>query len=290
MERGSQKLTIHALRDISEGEEITIFSLTDRPNCQARSEALLSSFRFTCSCSLCSLPNDERHKSNKNLDQIKRLDELIGNGMTILSAPLQALHNVRKLLTLLDNEGIADASVPRAYFDAFQIAVMHGDLARASIFAERAASIRTVMEGEDSPTVHKMKRYAENPSEQSGYGYTGKWRTAMVGIPTGLDKDAYEDWLWKEEPVSDSQYANLRSEVPFPSFENLPGDNDINMEYLGTLDGFHYSPIKHWCFLGEIIDVGAIFRLRLIVKDKADHRVIIVFHTNEGGRELDQAL
>ena len=285
-----QKLTIHALRDILEGEQITIFYLTDRPNRQARSEALLSSFRFTCSCSLCSLPDDERHKSDKNLDKIKRLDELIGNGTMIFSAPLQALHNVRKLLALLDNEGIADASVPRAYYDAFQIAVMHGDLARASIFAERAASTRIVMEGKDSPTVHKMERYAKNPSEHSAYGYTGKWRTAMVDIPTGLDKNAYEGWFWKEEQVSDGQYANLRSEVPFPSFENLPGDNDINMEYLGTSDGFHYSPIKHWCFLGEIVDVEAIFRLRLIVKDKADHRVSIAFHTDERGQELVQAL
>ncbi|KAF2477434.1 SET domain-containing protein [Lindgomyces ingoldianus] len=254
-----QKLTIHALRDISEGEEITIFYLTDRPNRQARSEALLSSFRFTCSCSLCSLPTNERHKSDTNLDEIKRLDELIGDGMTIFSAPLQALHNVRKLLALLDNEGFADASVPRAYYDAFQIAITHGDMARASIFAERAASNRI------------MERYAKDPSEHSAYGYTGKWRTEMVDIPSGLDKDAYEGWLWKEE-------------------QNLPGDNDINMEYLGIIDGFHYSPIKHWCFLGEIIEVETIFRLRLIVKDKANHRVPIAFHTDEGGQELDQAL
>jgi len=65
---------------------------------------------------------------------------VIGNGIVIFSAPLQALHNVRKLLALLDNEGITDASVPRAYYDAFQVAVARGDLARASMFAERAAS------------------------------------------------------------------------------------------------------------------------------------------------------
>jgi len=284
-----QKLTIHALRDISEGEEITIFYLTDRPNRRARHEALLSSFRFTCSCSLCSLPTDERHKSDKNLDEIKRLDELVGNGMTVISAPLQALRNIRKLLALLDNEGIADASIPRAYYDAFQIAVMHGDLARASIFAERAASNRTVMEGKDSRTVQKMESYSKDPCEHPAYGYTGKWRTTAIDIPSGLDKDAYEVWLWKEERVSDGQYADFRSDT-FPSFENLPGDNDINMEYLGTLDGFHYSPVKHWCFLGEILEVEAILRLRLIVKDKAGHQLPIAFYTDERGEELDRAL
>ena len=285
-----QKLTIHALRDISEKEEITIFYLPDRPSRQVRCEALLSSFRFTCSCNLCSLPTDKCQRSDENLDEIKRLDELIGDGIAIFSAPLQALHNVRKLLVLFDNEGITDASVPRAYYDAFQIAVTHGDLARASIFAERAASSRIVIEGKDSRTVEKMEEYAKDPTEHLAYGYTGKWRTTMVDIPSGLDKNAYECWLWKEEQVSDSQYANLRNEVPFPSFENLPGDNDINMEYLGTTDGFHYSPIKHWCFLGEITDVEAIVRLRLVVQDKAKHRVPIAFHTDRRGQELDRAL
>lgn len=146
------------------------------------------------------------------------------------------------------------------------------------------------MEGKDSPTVQKMEKYAKDPSEHLAYGYTGKWRTTIVDIPSGLQKDAYECWLWKEEQVSDSQYANLRNEVPFPSFENLPGDNDINMEYLGTTDGFNYSPIKHWCFLGEITDVEAIVRLRLIVQDNAKHRVPIAFHTDERGQELDRAL
>lgn len=146
------------------------------------------------------------------------------------------------------------------------------------------------MEGKDSRTVQKMEKYAKDPSEHLAYGYSGKWRTTMVNIASGLDKDAYECWLWKEERVSDGQYANLRNEVHFPSFENLPGDNDINMEYLGTTDGFHYSPIKNWCFLGEIIDVEAFLRLRLIVQDKAKHRIPIAFHTDERGQELDRAL
>jgi hypothetical protein len=285
-----QKLTIHALRDISEKEEITIFYLPDRPSRQLRCAALLSSFRFPCSCNLCSMPSDKCQRSDENLDEIKRLDELIGDGIAIFSTPLQALHNVRKLLALLDNEGITDASVPRAYYDAFQIAVTHGDLARASIFAERAASSRIVMEGKDSRTVQKMEKYAKDPSEHLAYGYSWKWRTTMVDIASGLDKDAYECWLWKEEQVSDGQYANLRNEVTFPAFENLPGDNDINMEYLGTTDGFNYSPTKHWCFLGEIIEVEAIFRLRLIVQDKAKRRIPIAFYTDERGEELDQAL
>ncbi|TKX18743.1 SET domain-containing protein 12 [Elsinoe australis] len=285
-----QRLTVHALRDISEGEEVTIFYLSDRPNHRARSEALFSSFRFTCSCSLCSLPDNERQKSDKNLDEIKRLDESIGDGITILSAPLQALHDVRKLLDLLSDEGIADASVPRAYYDAFQIAVMHSDLARGSMFAERAAATRVLVEGNDSPTVRKMQRFAEDPSNHPGYGYTEKWKTTTVDVRTVLDKGECEGWLWREVQVRDGHYADLRSEVAFPSFKNLPSDSGIDMRYFGTSDGFNYGPVKHWCFLGEIIDVQTFLRLRLVVKDKTNQRLIIAFHTDERGGELDLTL
>ena len=48
------------------------------------------------------------------------------------------LNAVRVMLDLLDQEGITDASVPRANYDASQIAIAHGDKARAKVFAERA--------------------------------------------------------------------------------------------------------------------------------------------------------
>ncbi|KAL6858133.1 hypothetical protein ACO1O0_005586 [Amphichorda felina] len=68
-----------------------------------------------------------------------------------MSSPLQALHNVRKLLRLYREESVEDASVPCAYYDAFQIAKFNGDMARAKVFAERAAATRLILEGDDSP-------------------------------------------------------------------------------------------------------------------------------------------
>jgi SET domain len=284
-----QKLTIHAIQDIAKGDEITIFYLPARRNRSARLHALQTDFRFTCSCSLCSLPHDQRKTSDERWDEIQRLDNSIGNGAGALSAPLQTLHDVHKLLNLLDDEGFADASVPRAYYDAFQIAITHGDIARARVFAERAASTRAILEGKDSPTVQRMESLARNPSQHMAHGLSTKWRTAGDNIPRELGKDEFERWLWRKEIAEVSQYADLRSETAFPPFDDLPGENDIDLEFYESADGFSYRPRKHWCFLTEIIDVEKFLRLRLIVKDKSDRIVPIAFYTDNRGLELDQS-
>jgi hypothetical protein len=281
-----QKLTIHAIQDIAKGDEITIFYLTARRNRSARLRTLQTKFRFTCSCSLCSLPLDQRKTSDERCDEIQSLDDSIGNGTGILSAPLQTLHDVSKLLNLLDDEGFADASVPRAYYDAFQIAITHGDIARAKVFAEQAASTRAILEGNDSPAVQKMERLAGNPSQHMAYGLSEKWRTTGDDIPRELGKDEFDRWLWRKEIAEVSQYADLRSESTFPPFHDLPEENDVSLEFYQSVDGFSYRPRKHWCFLAEIIKVEKFLRLRLIVKDKADNTVPIAFHTDDRGLEL----
>jgi hypothetical protein len=136
-----KQLTIHAIRDIVEGEEITIFYLPFRGNRSSRMLKLQAKFRFTCSCSLCSLPINQCKLSDERLDEIQRLEDSIGDAKNFMPAPLRTLHDVRKLLNLLDEEGIADESAPKVYYDAFQIVVTHGDVARATVFAKRAASL-----------------------------------------------------------------------------------------------------------------------------------------------------
>ncbi|KIW21908.1 uncharacterized protein PV07_12680, partial [Cladophialophora immunda] len=88
-----QRHTIHALRDIEKGEEITIYYLGVLNNRKARQEALRRKFAFTCSCRLCSLPPDQSEESDRRLDEIFKLDDLIGRDgvMGIVSAPLRIL-------------------------------------------------------------------------------------------------------------------------------------------------------------------------------------------------------
>lgn len=282
-----QKLTIHANRNIEKGDEITIYYLTERRNRDDRLHALQTNFRFTCSCSLCSLPLDQRKTSDERWNEIQRLDDSIGNGIGIVSSPLQTLHDVHKLLSLVDDEGFTDASVSRAYYDAFQIAITHGDIARARIFAERAASTRAIFEGNDSPAVQRMESLARNPSQHMAHGLSMKWRTTEDDIPKELGKDHFERWLWRKENPDVSQYADLRNETAFPLFDDLPEENDISLDFYESANGFSYRPRKHWCFLAEIIDIEKFLRLRLIVKDKADRKVPIAFYTGDRGLELN---
>jgi hypothetical protein len=293
-----QRLTIHAIRDINKGEEITIMYLQDRADRSARQLALQKNFRFTCSCPLCSLSGPQLHLSDARLDEILRLDKSIGDGIQIVASPLQALHDVRKLLRLCEEEDIDDATVPRAYYDAFQIAVFNGDMARATVFAGRAATARAVMEGDDSPTVHRHRELARDPSRHASYGYGSQWATSINDVPSGISAEAFAAWLWREENKTDgariqpspqeaSEYADLRNDAMFPCFSALPGENELDLDFLQSTDGFSYRPCKHWCFLAEIVDIEQFIRLKLVVKDKTGLEVPVAFHTPGRGNELD---
>jgi len=78
--------TIHALRDIKAGEEITI-CYKDPETYQARRAKLRGSFGFDCDCSLCSLPLEERQKSDTRRTRIAQLDEDIGDPSRVMNSP-----------------------------------------------------------------------------------------------------------------------------------------------------------------------------------------------------------
>lgn len=289
-----QQLTIHAFREIEEGEEITIFYLHNRTNYSARRQALQQRFRFTCSCQLCSMPPPQRAVSDAKLDEIQRLDESIGDGARMIFSSLNALHDVHKLLQLCEEEGLEDASVPRAYYDAFQIAIYNGDEARARVFADRARTSRAILEGRDSPTVRKMNDLARDPTKHSSYGSSSRWRTSTEDIPSGLPSEGFDTWLWKEknktpsrnQTIGGTPYANLRNDATFPSFDALPEENGLDLRFFESDDGYSYHPRKHWCFLAEIVGIEMFMRLRLDIEDKTKQKTSVLFYTEDRGREL----
>ncbi|KAK3364665.1 hypothetical protein B0T25DRAFT_470953 [Lasiosphaeria hispida] len=192
------KITIHAVRDIKEGEEITISYLANSENHAVRQSRLRDTFHFACACELCALPVMLRRQSDRRLDRIARLDGQIGDGVHIVSTPLSCLRDAHELLRLLEEEGIGDARLARVYYDALQIAIAHGDQARARVFAQRAYAARVVVEGEDSPDAARVRKYAERPAAHRLFGTTMKWRQAVTKIPLGLKGDEFENWLWKK--------------------------------------------------------------------------------------------
>ncbi|KAI9752906.1 MAG: hypothetical protein M4579_005424 [Chaenotheca gracillima] len=193
------QLTIHVFKDLEEGEEITISYLEGSESYVARQQRLKKSFGFDCTCELCSLPPDQRQESDQRLKEITRLDGLIGDGGRITSTPLACLREAHALLRLLEQAHIADARIPRLYYDVLQIAIANGDQARAKVFAERACAARTVLEGADSPETIRLKEFAEKPAKHRLFETTEKWKQALKAVPEGLSELEFDDWLWRRK-------------------------------------------------------------------------------------------
>ncbi|KAJ4286555.1 hypothetical protein N0V90_013255 [Kalmusia sp. IMI 367209] len=198
------RLTIHALNDIKKGEEICISYLDGSEDYQSRRRNLQARFGFYCTCELCSLSPLERSQSDKRLNELTRLDKVIGNGISIVTSPTTCLYHAHRVLELLQEEHIEDARIPRLYYDAMQIAIANGDQARAKVFAKRAYAARVILEGEDSPSVARLKGLVECPSSHRLYGTTGAWRQNMSKVPETLNSSKFESWLWKrrEKPLT----------------------------------------------------------------------------------------
>ncbi|KAH6708894.1 hypothetical protein BKA61DRAFT_659660 [Leptodontidium sp. MPI-SDFR-AT-0119] len=77
---------------------------------------------------------------------------------------------VHRLFELLEEEGICDIRIARACFNAFQIAAVVGDKARAKVFAERAYAARKVLAGNDNPMTIAFKHFAQQPVDYPQYG------------------------------------------------------------------------------------------------------------------------
>lgn len=76
----------------------------------------------------------------------------------------------------------------------------------------------------------------------------------------------------------------------FVTFEELPHENDINLDFYRTSDGWFYSPRRHWCLLAEIVRVDTFLRLRLNVRDRNGAQFQIAIHTEGRGTEYSQHL
>jgi hypothetical protein len=284
--------TIHALRDISRGEEITIYYLSIVKSREERREALLAKLGFHCSCRLCTLPPEQSQESDKRLDEIYQLDTLIGRGGIegILSSPLRILGYIDRQVQLYNLQGPDDAGLPRAFFDAAQIAIANGDLARGRIFLERAAFGWRTGEGSDSTNVIKFGALAQDPSKHELYGLSMEWMTAVDAEPCGLELGDFEDWLWKrEKPQRQGQPVDFRNRSTFPGFKDLPDDKTLSLNLYEGSGAVTYQPRRHWCFLAEIMEFQSLpppFRMQMAVNDIDGKKVPLFFYTDSRGSEL----
>jgi hypothetical protein len=284
--------TVHALRDINKGEEITITYLGPLKNQKARQKALQERFGFTCLCRLCSLPPEQSQESDRRLEEIHRLDGVIDQLGTegILVSPLRTLRYFDQQVRLYNEQGREDVGFAQAFVNAAQLAIANSDLARGRIFAERAASVWKTTLGGDSMQAIKHEALAQDPSKYELYGISMKWKTKVDEAPQGLELSDFEDWLWRrEKPKALGQLANLRSRATFPGFIDLPDENDVDPDFYESSDMVTYRPRRHWCFLGEIVDFTTLHHLEMEIKDVDGGKIPLHFYTDGRGSELAPA-
>ncbi|KAI8663632.1 SET domain-containing protein [Fusarium keratoplasticum] len=287
-----KKLNFHACWDIEEGEEITISYLKKRACYKTRQASLQANCRFQCLCSLCSLPVTKRKLSDTRLEEIQRLKNEVTSTMAHLLNPLDNLHKVHKMLTLMINEGIRDVSIPRAYYDAFLTAISHGDQARAKVFADRALHSRRTVEGNDSAMVKKLEQLSHHPYTHQDYKQTEKWKTNIEDAPRGFPTPDFEIWLWRRDKPRELQFADLRCTPTFPCFNDLPGEHEANTEFFEATDAFNCQPKKYWALLADIlhVDEGDGGDLKVTVEDKNWKKVPVLLRTSEFGDTFDRSM
>lgn len=288
-----KKHTVHALRDISKGEEITITYLGPLKSRNTRQRALQEQFDFTCLCRLCSLPPEQSRDSDRRLEEIHRLDGTINQlGMEgILRFPSQTLLYFDRQVRLYNEQSREDVGLAHAFVNAAQLAITNSDLARGRIFAEKAASMWTTTLGSDSMQAIHYGALAHDPSKYELYGISAKWKTKVDEVPQGLEQTDFEDWLWRREKKQQSlgKPANLPSRVNFLGFSDLPDENDINPEFYESSHVGLRRPRRHWCFLGEIVGFATLLRLQMDIKDTNDATIPLFFYTDDRGSELAPA-
>ncbi|KAF5592105.1 SET domain-containing protein [Fusarium pseudocircinatum] len=171
--------TIHAIRQIKAGEEITISYYEGGPSMQRR-PMLKRSFGFDCACSLCSLPPSQLRASDVRRVRIQQLGVDIKNLFTMKHNPEANLKACLTLLhTLQEEYGVCVAPhSARLYDEAFRICIAHGAVGRPTTFAEKSYQARVICEGEDSPETLRMKELIMEPETHDRFGALSlRWKS-----------------------------------------------------------------------------------------------------------------
>ncbi|KAB8296669.1 hypothetical protein EYC80_002093 [Monilinia laxa] len=284
-------LTVTASKDILKGEEIMIYYLARRNNYKARRACLLQDFNFECSCRLCSLPTKERKANDRQLDQTLLLIDFFhgrsGNNKAL--HPLRELHELDQMVCLYKEQGTGETVLGNIFIQAAHIAITHSDLARGTIFAQRARSAWTTIFGSDCMEIKRWGYIAKEPSKYKYYGYGKAWKTAVDEVPSDLAGQAFEDWLWKRNKLSRrGDIVDFRCSAIFPTLFGLPIPS--NADYYDVNNDGLFRPKLHWCFLGEISDLARSGDSSLAVRDIGGTAITVAFHTEDGGKELLPAL
>lgn len=288
---GLEQLNVTASKDICKDEEITISYLGIKIPRKDRQAYLKDKFAFECSCRLCSLSPKESKISDRKLNEVLRLTNLVFGRSTEsrFENPLRELRELDEMVRLFKEQGTGSAALAYTLYNAAHITISYSDMARGSIFMERAISEWKIAYGSDCAEIAKWGHIPKNPSKYEYYGQSNEWRAAVDAVPTDLDPEAFEKWLWKREiryPVEGP--IDFRCRTIFLPIVDLPLPN--NEDYYDANEAGSYRARLHWCFLGEITHLSKFGPSALAVNDIDGTEIRLAFYTEDGGKELPPKL
>ncbi|KAF2158465.1 hypothetical protein M409DRAFT_71630 [Zasmidium cellare ATCC 36951] len=191
---------VYSVRDIDDGEEITVNYLSDEvwalPGRERRRQ-IQEAYGFDCVCSRCM--NGQAFgegESDVRRTRLGDIDRAIGGGELIMTNPAKALSMCREALELLHKEEEAAPRLESVYYDAFQICICHGDVVRGSTFAKLAVEAKRSWQGDRASGLAKMEAFVRNPASHGLAFHTKKWYSGSTRAAGRLgQKDG--EWLWR---------------------------------------------------------------------------------------------
>lgn len=150
---GSQ-FTIHALREIADGEEITISYLHDELAIRsARQRRLQESYGFECACGICSIEDSgERHEqSQQRRLKIQEMLAAFSGQQTAPGGASREFFLTKEVIDTYEQEGLAGRELASLYFAAAGLATELGYNTEASALGARGLQVEEDAVGLDSP-------------------------------------------------------------------------------------------------------------------------------------------
>ncbi|KAH8660018.1 hypothetical protein BX600DRAFT_438244 [Xylariales sp. PMI_506] len=158
-----ESFTVHALRDIAPGEEITISYLHDELALGAARQARLrQGYGFECACDICAGPgraasNSRRSQFQEQLaryhaeeqDQQQQQEQQRGKEEPV--APERKLAITRALIRVYEEEGLTGRELASLYSAAAALAVKMDDYRQAFELGARGLELERDAVGDDSP-------------------------------------------------------------------------------------------------------------------------------------------
>ncbi|EJT47498.1 hypothetical protein A1Q1_03610 [Trichosporon asahii var. asahii CBS 2479] len=165
--------TVHAIRTISSGEEITI-NYGHTGVSEERQAWLKKRFKFDCACEVCGLGQRQLRASDSTRRRIRDLTDALHRSLSVPHIPVNIdtiRQNYLDVQELIKGEFGPDCAMRAEIYElAYDIAVLEGRQFHAERQAQAAYDIRVVAQGYDHPDAEEILKTMCDPVSDPCFG------------------------------------------------------------------------------------------------------------------------